>query len=246
MTSIFKMTLTELKLFLRDPMSVFFSIAFPTLLIVILGSVPAFREPRKDIGGLRVIDLYVPISITMALAMLALSAVPTYLATYREKGILRRLRTTPVPPSRLLLAQMVMSLLMAVVAVALLIAVSRVAFEVAVPRQLIGFALAFVLSAAALFGIGLVVAALAPNGRAATSIGTLLFFPILFFAGLWIPRAAMPGTLRHVSDFTPLGAGVQALQDAGAGLWPQPLHLAVMAGYVVVFGLVAARFFRWE
>src|SRR6202022_523769 len=172
MTSIFKMTLTELKLFLRDPMSVFFSIAFPTLLIVILGSVPAFREPRKDIGGLRVIDLYVPISITVALAMLALSAVPTYLATYREKGILRRLRTTPVPPSRLLLAQMVMSLLMAVVAVALLIAVSRVAFEVAVPRQLIGFALAFVLSAAALFGIGLVVAALAPNGRAATSIGT--------------------------------------------------------------------------
>src|SRR6202022_1001260 len=176
MTSIFKMTLTELKLFLRDPMSVFFSIAFPTLLIVILGSVPAFREPRKDIGGLRVIVLYwpflIPRAVRMARAVLALSAGPTYLAAYREKGILRRLRTTPVPPSRLLLAQMVMSLLMAVVAVALLIAVSRVAFEVAVPRQLIGFALAFVLSAAALFGIGLVVAALAPNGRAATSIGT--------------------------------------------------------------------------
>jgi ABC-2 type transport system permease protein len=67
-----------------------------------------------------------------------------------------------------------------------------------------------------------------------------------FFAGLWLPRDQMPEVLRHIGDFTPLGAGVQSLQDTLAGAWPQPLHLAVMVGFIVVAGLTAARWFRWE
>jgi ABC-2 type transport system permease protein len=214
--------------------------------VVILGCVPSFRVPNKDLGGLRVVDLYVPISIALSLALLALTALPTYLGTYREKGILRRLAVTPMPPARLLLAQLLMHLMMAVVAVALVIAVSRIAFDVAIPRQIIGYVVAFLLAAAALFAMGLLVAAIAPSGRSAPSIGMILYFPIMFFAGLYVPRAAMPPSLQHIGDFTPLGAGVQALQDSMSGLWPQPLHLVVMAAYVVVFGAAAARLFRWE
>jgi ABC-2 type transport system permease protein len=246
MSALFKMTWNEVKLFLREPVSVFFAVLFPTLLVVILGSIPAFRVPSKDLGGLRVVDLYVPISIALSLALLALRALPSYLGTYREKGILRRLAVTPMPPARLLLAQMITHLMMAIVAVALLLPVSRIAFHVAMPRQIIGYVVAFLLAAAALFAMGLLVAALAPSGRAAQVIGLILYFPIMFFAGLYVPRAAMPPTLRQIGDFTPLGAGVQALQDAAAGVWPQPLHLAVMAAYVVVFGIAAARLFRWE
>ena len=246
MSALSRMTWNEMKLFLREPFGVFFAVLFPTLLVVILGSIPGFREPSKDLGGVRVIDLYVPISIALSLALLALTALPSYLGTYREKGILRRLAVTPMPPARLLLAQLLTNLLMAIVAVGLLIAVARIVFDVAVPRQVAGYIVAFVLATAALFAIGLLVAALAPSGRAAPSIGMILYFPIMFFAGLWIPRAAMPPTLRHISDFTPLGAGVQALQDAATGAWPQPLHLAVLAAYVVVFGVAAVRLFRWE
>src|SRR5919199_4591916 len=96
-----KLPLVEFKLFLRDPMAAFFALAFPPLLVVILGSVPAFREPSKDLGGLRVIDLYVPIVIAFALAMPALSGLPTYLATYRERGILRRGAAPPAGARRL-------------------------------------------------------------------------------------------------------------------------------------------------
>jgi ABC-2 type transport system permease protein len=231
---------------LREPFGVFFAVLFPTLLVVILGCVPSFREPSKDLGGLRVVDLYVPISIALSLALLGLTSLPSYLGTYREKGILRRLAVTPVPPVRLLVAQMLTNLIMAIVAVTLVIVVSRIAFEVAVPRQIVGYAVAFLLAAAALFSIGLLIAALAPSGRAAPSIGMILYFPIMFFAGLWIPMAVMPIGLRHISDFTPLGAGVQALQDAANGSWPQPLQLAVLIGYVIVFGVAAARLFRWE
>lgn len=246
MTGLPRLTFMELKLFLREPLAVFFTIAFPALLVGILGSVPGFREPKQDIGGLRVIDLYVPIAIAFVLVMLSLNVVPATLATYRERGILRRLATTPVGPTALLAAQMLMSLLMAVVAVVLVLAVGRLGFDVALPQQPVGFALAFVLGAAAVFAMGLVLAAVAPTGRSAQGIGSLLIFPVMFFAGLWVPRAAMPGTLRDVSDFTPLGASVQALQDAAGGAWPRPLHLAVMALYAMVFGVVAVRTFRWQ
>jgi hypothetical protein len=87
---------------------------------------------------------------------------------------------------------------------------------------------------------------LAPTGRAAGVIGTMLFFPLMFFAGLWIPRATMPASLREVSDLTPLGAAVQALQDSLHGSWPHPSALTVLAGYAVVFTVAAARFFRWD
>jgi ABC-2 type transport system permease protein len=241
-----RLTAMELRLFLREPMAVFFAIAFPALLVGILGSVPSFRQPQTSLGGLRVIDVEVPTAIAFVLVMLAMSSVPATLATYRERGILRRLATTPVRPTSLLAAQMLMALLTAVFAALMLLAVGRLAFDVALPRQPVGFALAFVLGAAAVFSMGLALAAVAPTARSAQGIGSLLFFPLMFFAGLWVPRAAMPEALRHVSDLTPLGAGAQALQDATGGAWPQPLHLAVMAAYLIVFGLIAARTFRWQ
>ena len=97
-----------------------------------------------------------------------------------------------------------------------------------------------------MFAIGLVIAALAPSGKAGNAIGTVLFFPVMFFAGLWVPREAMPAILRRIGDFTPLGAGEQALRDATSGAWPHPGQVAVLAAYVVVCGLAAARLFRWE
>ena len=246
MTRLAKLTVTEAKLFLRDPTAWFFVLVFPPLLFAILGSVPAFREPDPELGGLRVIDLYVPILVGFVLAMLAISVLPNYLATYREKGILRRLSTTPVPPSNLLAAQLAMGLTLAVGAATLVIGIGAVAFGTDLPGQFAGFLVAFVLAAAALYAIGLLIAAVAPSGKAAAAIGTLLWFPVMFFAGLWVPRAALPDALNRIGDFTPLGAGVQAMQDAWNGAWPDPLHLAVMAAFAIGASLAAARLFRWE
>jgi ABC-2 type transport system permease protein len=246
MNGLAKLTWNEMKLLWREPLAIFFSLVFPTLLVVILGSIPGFREPDKSLGGLRVIDLYVPIAIAFAMTMFGLQALPTALAIYREKGILRRMAITPVGPARVLQAQMLTCLLMAVAAVGTLLIVGRVAFEVALPRQPFAYAVAFLLGSAGLFAIGLTIAALAPSGRAASAVGTLLFFPLMFFAGLWVPRAEMSATLRAIGDYTPLGAGVQAIQDATAGAWPNPLHLVVLAAYIAVFGIIASKVFRWE
>jgi ABC-2 type transport system permease protein len=246
MNRLAKLTLTELKLFLRDPTAVFFTVVFPPMLLGILGAIPAFREPSEDLGGQRVIDLYVPIMIGFVLAMLAISVLPTYLATYREKGILRRLATTPVQPSSLLLAQLAMGVGMALVTVALVLGIGVVVFDTAMPEHLLGYLVAFVLAAAGSFAVGLLIAAVAPSGKAASGIGSILFFPMMFLAGLYFPREVMPEVLRRIGDFTPLGAGVQGLQDATTGAWPQPLHLAVLALFAIAASLTAAKLFRWE
>ena len=241
-----KLTLTELKLALREPVFAFFTLLFPTLLVIILGSVPDFRRPQPDLGGGRVIDIYVGIAIALSLAMLGLQGLPLVLATYRERGILRRFATTPVGPIRLLAAQLTMSLLIAVVSGALVLTVGRIGFDVPLPRQFAGFVVAFLGCAAGVFAIGLLIAALVPTGKTGNAIGTLLFFPSMFFAGLWTPREVMPAVLRRIGDLTPLGAGERALHDAATGHWPALLPIAVLVGYLVVFGAAAAKFFRWE
>lgn len=246
MSALARLTKTETKLFFREPAAVFFTLAFPPVLLVILGSIPAMRAPDESLGGLRVIDLYAPIIVTMAIAMFSLSSLPQLFATNREKGVLRRMRTTPVKPSMMLGAQLLMCTVMSVGVMVVVLAIGRLAFGVSLPNRPLAYVVGYLLCALAMFSIGLLVASLAPSGRGAGAIGTLLFFPVLFFGGLWVPRASMNDVLRRISDFTPLGAGVQSLQDATAGHWPQLLHIGVMLGWTIVAGGLAARYFRWE
>jgi ABC-2 type transport system permease protein len=241
-----RLTRSETKLFFREPAGVFFTIVFPPLLLVILGLVPDLREADPALGGMRRIDLFATIIITMALTLFALSGLPQALATYRDKGVLRRMRTTPVKPVMMLGAQLLSCVAMSVAVMVAMVAIGRVVFDVPLPRELPAYLVGYLLAALAMFALGLLVAALAPSGKAASGIGTLLFFPVMFFAGLWVPRAEMSDLLRTISDFTPLGAGVQSLSDAAAGHWPQLLHVAVMLGWTIVAGGLAARYFRWE
>ena len=130
--------------------------------------------------------------------------------------------------------------------VIVLLAVARGGYGVAAPRQVGGFIVTGVLAAAALMATGLLISAVAPNAGAARGIGAVLFYLMMFFAGLWLPIQNMPTVLQHISHATPLGAAVPALQNATQGQWPAWLPLVTMAGYAVAFGLAAARFFRWE
>ncbi len=241
-----KLTRIELKLALREPMFAFFVLFFPTLLVFILGFIPSFREPTPELGGLRVIDVYVGIAVLMSLALLAIQVLPAALSTYRERGILRRFAATPVPPVKLLGAHLAMCLLSAVASTALVLAVGRIAFDVPLAENFAGFVVAFLLSAVGVAAVGLFIAAVVPNGKVGNAAGTLLFFPLMFFAGLWTPREVMPAILQRISDFTPLGAGERALHEAMTGHWPNLLSVTVLVAYLVVFGALSARLFRWE
>ncbi|HWK93657.1 MAG TPA: ABC transporter permease [Luteimicrobium sp.] len=230
----------------RSGAAVFWSAFLPVAGLVVIGSIPGNRTPQDGLGGRSVLDTYLPILMMFSLTISVVTLMPPTLAIYREKGILRRLSTTPVPPSRLLGAQAVIYAGLGVLVSVVLLVVAVTAYDVHLPDQLAGFAVALVLVGAATTGLGLVVAALAPSARVANALSTLLFFPLMFFAGLWIPRASMPSGLRTVSDWTPLGAGVRAIQATVDGHWPPLSSLLVLAGWAVVCGVVAARTFRWE
>jgi ABC-2 type transport system permease protein len=246
-TAVARLTIVESKLFLRDAMSVILGIAFPGLLLLLLGvALPGFREVADDLDGLRPIDIYVPIVLAVAIATIGVSVLPSYLATYRERGVLRRLATTPVGPVKLLGAQLAVNGGAALVAVALAVAVGTAAFGVDLPHQMVGFLIALVLGTAAMFAVGLLIAAVAPSAKTANGIGMTVYFPMLFAAGVWTPGPVMPDVVRQISDFTPLGAASQAMQDAWTGTFPSALHLAVMAAYGLAAGALAARLFRWQ
>jgi ABC-2 type transport system permease protein len=239
------LALTELKLFLRERSGPAFGIGLPLLLLIIFGNLPFYHEHRADLGGRTLLDVYLPILVAFVLGMLALNVLPPVLAGYREKGVLRRLRTTPVGAVRVLAAQLILTLLTAVVAVTTLLLVARFAFHVALPRQMAGFVLAALLAALALTALGLLVSGAAAGGRSANALGAALFYPLVFLGGLFLPIQTMPATLRHISHFSPLGAAVTAMQDAFAGHWPHWLTLITLLGWAVAAG-AAARFFRWE
>ncbi len=240
-----RLTLMELRMVLRER-SRLIRLVIPFVLLVIFGSIPFYTQNRASLGGHSLFDAYLPILIAYALGMLALSGVATVLADYREKGVLRRLQTTPVGPARVLAAQIIAHLAMVAVMVVLIIAVARLGYGVFLPRQAAGFVIAALLAAAALLALGLLVAAVSKTSQAAQGIGLLLFFPLMFFAGLFFPIPVMPHFLQHLSHVTPLGAAVQAMSDAWVGHWPHPLQLWTLAAYAVVCVLAAAKFFRWE
>ncbi|RVX45962.1 ABC-2 type transport system permease protein [Nonomuraea polychroma] len=241
-----KILIVEAKLHLRDWPYMLFTIGLPVGLLVVLGlTIPTMS--KIGAGGLRAVDTQLPSMMTLlSLLVLACNVVPAVLSTYREQGVLRRMSTTPVHPARLLAVQLLINLAAGVVSTTILIVSARLVFGAAMPRQWAWFVLVFLLGTAALLAIGLVIAALAPNGKAAPGIGSVVMFPLMFLGGMWVPREVMPDALRTVSDFSVAGPVAQALRDTWAGQAPQPLHLAVILGGLVLFGGLAARVFRWE
>jgi ABC-2 type transport system permease protein len=247
MAATMQLTKVEGRLFVRDPIALFFGLVFPGLLLVLLGAFfPGFTDPSPDLGGASYLEVYAPITLALGLATLGLVTLPPILGGYRQFGILRRLRTTPVHPSRLLSAQLAVHLGVAVVAGAAAVAVAIVGFDVAVPELPFWFIVSFLLAAASVFAVGLLVGARARSSVSAQAIGMAIYFPMLFFAGVWIPRTIMPDGLLTVSDLTPLGSAVQAMEDAWFGTQPSALDLAVMVVWALALGAIAVRMFRWE
>jgi ABC-2 type transport system permease protein len=241
-----KIVLNEARLTWRRPIGLVGGIGLPLVLLVIFAKIPSFSQHLAAFGGQTIFDAYVPILVSFGLAMLALLALPLPLVSYRELGVLRRLSTTPVPPSWVLAAQAVVQACIAVAGVVAVLVVSVVAFGAPAPQSLAGLVLSVAVTIAGLFAIGLLLAAVARTSTAANVIGRVTFFPLMFFAGLWLPRALMPHILLDISNYTPLGAAVQAIQASMQTGFPPAAPLLVLAGYAVVFGCLARRFFRWE
>lgn len=238
--------LNEARLAWRQPAGMIAGAGITLLLLVIFGVIPAFRKASADLGGYSAFDIYIPILMCFSIAIIAFTYLPGPLVSYRELGILRRLSTTPVPAYWVLAAQVVVQTGLMVVTLALVVTVSIIFFGVSVPRNPAAMVLSIALCMAALFAIGLTIAALARTSAAARGLMAAALYPMLFFSGLYYPVQLMPAVIQDISSYTPLGAAIQAIGGAWVGQSMPVQPLLVLAAYALLFGFLAKRFFRWE
>jgi ABC-2 type transport system permease protein len=247
MKSLLKMTWMEAKLFLREPVGAFFTLAFPLMMLFLFGSIYS-NEPTPMFGGQGTIDISIPAYTAMIIGTTGLMSITITMATYRENGVLRRLRTTPVSPLVVLAAQVIVVFAMTALGMLLLITAGKLVYHVRFEGNAFSVLTGFVLSSLSFFGIGFILAGLMPNARTAQIVGMVLLYPMLFLSGAGFPRELLPEAIKKVSTFLPLTYVVNLLRGLWVGeAWSQhTTDVIVLAAMLVVGVLVSVKTFRWE
>ena len=251
MKSLGKMTWMEAKLFLREPASAFFTLILPVLMLFIFGTIygnTAAPLPEGQGPAAGAIDTLIPTFTAMIIGMVGLMPITITLATYRENGILRRLRTTPVSPLVVMAAQLIVVFVMTCLGMLLLVAAGKLVYHVNFAGNAFSVAAGFVLASLSFFGVGFILAGIMPTARTAQIVGMVLLYPMLIFSGAAWPRELMPAAMQKVAAFLPLTYVVNLLRGLWAGEpWGQHLlDAGVLAGMLVLGVLISAKTFRWE
>jgi ABC-2 type transport system permease protein len=238
------MVVSEAKMVRRDLAGMITPLGLPLLILLTSAGSTADVEVGE---GFTALDIGVlPIMLMMVLTMIGVLNMPSFLAYYRRSGVLKRLSATPASPLMVLAAQVIVSVLQSVLGIGLALGFTAAVFGLNPPAHL-GTALGVLgLSAAAMYALGMVVAAISPTPNSAVAIGLVGFLGLGALGGMFGGRDALPETVARIGDHLPFGAGVQALQQAWLGLPLEAAPLLSLVAAVVVGVVVSALFFRWE
>lgn len=248
MRQIALLTFVEIKLFVREPLTAIFSLAFPLfVLLIMVGVFGNTPDPAGKVwAGVGPMDYLVPGFLGLVMASIGFISLPIHLAGYRERGVLRRFRASAVSPASLLVAQLCVSALIAVVGAAAMIALGVGLGGAHGPSSALGVLVAFVLSVACFVAIGILLGAVMPNVQSAQAVGLVLFFASEMTAGVGPPREVLPETMQTAARALPLTHVAIALQDPWIGRGSNVMELAIVAAIGIAAALLAYRTFRWE
>ena len=247
MKSLIKMTWMETKLFLREPVGAFFTLVFPLMMLFLFGSIYG-NTPTPLFNGYGTIDISVPAYTAMIIATTGLVGLTITMSAYRENGILRRLRTTPISPLVVLAAQVIVMFMMTTFGMGLLIVAGKLVYNMRFDGNALSVLAGFVLSSLSFYSIGFILAGLMPTARTAQVVGMVLLYPMLFLSGAGFPRELLPENIKNISAFLPLTYVVNLLRGLWIGeAWSQfTTEVIVLAAILVVGVLVSVKTFRWE
>lgn len=244
-----KLTWIQLKLFIREPAAFFFTLAFPAILLLIMG--PIFGRGNEGIAGLMgfgVIDMMVPGFTGVIVASVSLMGLPIATAAQRDNKVLKRFHSSPVRPIVYIISDVVANLLTTTGGMLILVLLGLLLFNLRLPDDPLFVIVAFFLSSLSFFALGYLAAALSPTSRVAQVIGNILFFPMIFLSGATYPLYLMPDFMKTIAEFMPMTHVVRLLQAGWRGQeWgAYPVAWIVVTGVMVVCTLLATRLFRWE
>jgi ABC-2 type transport system permease protein len=230
----------ELRLMIRDPLVLTFVFVFPVLTMLIIGGSFGTR-PDPAFAGVNPGHWYVGSYFTVVIAATGLIMLPVHLASYRERGVLRRFAAAGFPRWSFALAQLVVGLAAIAVGSVILLAVAAPVYGVPALHHPWLVLIAVVLGAVAFVSIGVLLGTVLPSARAAQAVGLILFFPSFLLGSGGPPPQVMGAALRGVARFLPLTLVTNAIRVPWLGLGTAMGSLAAVAVLAVAAMLLAAQ-----
>ncbi|HUD65853.1 MAG TPA: ABC transporter permease [Candidatus Sulfotelmatobacter sp.] len=245
---LWKLTWLEIKIFMREPLGAFGSILIPVLVFLVVGRIMGSGRSPSSLAESNFMQTGLPVLASVLIAVNAVLSLVTIISIYREGGILKRLRATPLRPQTILSAHVIVKLLLTAATLALLVLAGKRYYPVGVHAPLFSFAMALLISTWSILSIGFLIASIVPTARFAQPIGGFIMYPMLGICGLFAPIALLPPVLRAVAKVTPLTYAVSLME----GIWRGEgwaAHGGDVAALVLVFAVctaLSAKVFRWE
>jgi ABC-2 type transport system permease protein len=239
-----RLTWIEIKVFLREPLGAFGSIVMPVVLFILFGRLGQAIGQGRRIDTSSFFGVNVPVFVAILIAMNAVLSLVAIISIYREGGILKRLRATPLRPWTILTAHVIVKLLLTAVTLVLMLLAGRRYYHTDANVPVVAFGIALIITTWSILSIGFLIASIVPTARFAQPIGAIILYPMLAVSGLFIPLDALPSAVRYL----PLTTAASLL----TGIWkgdPWSAHVgevAILALVFVVCTALSAKVFRWE
>jgi ABC-2 type transport system permease protein len=245
---LWKLTWLEIKIFVREPLGLIGTLVVPVLVFLALGRWLGPRVRAGAPGIPRFVSVDLPIFAALMIAMNTVLSLVTIMAIYREGGILKRLRATPLRPYTILTAHVLVKLLFSAATLVVMFLAGRRDYAVSADVPLVSFTLALLFSSVTILSLGFVIASLVPTARFAQPIGTIILYPMLGLSGLFVPLDSLPPLLHTVARVLPPTYAVSLLRGIwrGEGWSSHVGDMAILTVMFLVCGAVASRVFRWE
>ena len=245
---LWKLTWIEIKIFLREPLGAFGTIGIPVLVFVVTGRIVGHSLAPASLAANSFITAGLPVLASVLIAISAVLSLVTIISIYREGGILKRLRATPLHPQTILTAHVVVKLLLTAATLALMVLAGKRYYPIGIHVPLFGFTMALLISTCSILSMGFLIASIVPTARFAQPIGAVIMYPMIGVSGLFVPVTSLPPALQAVARVVPLTYAVSLLEGIWKGdAWSA--HVGDVAALAVVFIVctaLSAKVFRWE
>jgi ABC-2 type transport system permease protein len=245
---LWKLTWIEIKIFLREPLGAIGTIGMPVLVFLVLGRVVGRRIDPASLAANTFIRVNLPVLTSLLITLSAVLSLVTIVSIYREGGILKRLRATPLRPQTILTAHVLVKLILTAATLALMVLAGKRYYPTGVHIPVFSFTIALLICTWSILSIGFVIASIVPTARFAQPIGAVILYPMIALSGLFTPIELLPPMFHAVARVLPLTYAVALLQ----GIWngdPWSAHLGDVAALAIVFAVcttLSAKVFRWE
>jgi ABC-2 type transport system permease protein len=245
---LWKLTWIEIKIFLREPLGAFGTIGIPVLVFLVAGRVVGRRLAPSSLAASSFISVGLPVLASVLIAVGAVLSLVTIISIYREGGILKRLRATPLRPQTILTAHVIVKLLLTAATLALMVLAGKRYYPVGIHVPLLGFTMALLISTWSILSIGFLIASIVPTARFAQPIGAVIMYPMIAVSGLFVPVESLPPALQAVARVVPLTYTVSLLEGIwkGDAWWAHVGDVAALAVVFIVCTALSAKVFRWE